>query len=117
MTLTIEKTKAHDVLKFLRDEGFDLLLDIAGVDGLRLGRAVFRDLDVAQLAHDQAHTSNANRSYSFSLGIPQTACSSRLAGRMMTAPDDSMWCGGCGQRTHGLWWTTWLVWLTGWGCQ
>ena len=37
MVLTVKRNRIHDVLAALRDEGFDLLVDIAGVDGLRLG--------------------------------------------------------------------------------
>jgi NADH-quinone oxidoreductase subunit C len=36
--LTVGKARVRDVLSHLREEGFDLLLDIAGVDGLYLGR-------------------------------------------------------------------------------
>ncbi len=36
--LTVRKARIRDVLSRLREEGFDLLLDIAGVDGLHLGR-------------------------------------------------------------------------------
>jgi len=36
--LTVRKARIRDVLSHLREEGFDFLLDIAGVDGLHLGR-------------------------------------------------------------------------------
>jgi NADH/F420H2 dehydrogenase subunit C len=36
--LTATKDRVHDVLADLHSRGFDLLLDIAGVDGLHLGR-------------------------------------------------------------------------------
>jgi NADH/F420H2 dehydrogenase subunit C len=36
--LTATKDRVHDVLVDLHSRGFDLLLDIAGVDGLHLGR-------------------------------------------------------------------------------
>ncbi len=36
--LTVAKDRIHDVLSNLASKGFDLLLDIAGVDGLHLGR-------------------------------------------------------------------------------
>jgi NADH-quinone oxidoreductase subunit C len=35
--LTVSRTRVHDVLSGLKTRGFDLLLDIAGVDGLHLG--------------------------------------------------------------------------------
>jgi len=35
--LTVRKPRIRDVLSYLREEGFDLLLDIAGVDGVHLG--------------------------------------------------------------------------------
>jgi NADH:ubiquinone oxidoreductase subunit C len=35
---TVAKARVHDALSGLRERGFDLLLDIAGVDGLHLGR-------------------------------------------------------------------------------
>jgi NADH/F420H2 dehydrogenase subunit C len=38
MALTIERTALHDVLAFLKERSFDLLLDIGAVDGLHLGR-------------------------------------------------------------------------------
>lgn len=36
--LTVRRDRVHDVLSNLKSKGFDFLLDIAGVDGLRLGR-------------------------------------------------------------------------------
>ena len=38
VVLTVTKDRIHDVLAHLKSKGFDLLLDIAGVDGLHLGR-------------------------------------------------------------------------------
>ena len=38
VVLTVARNRSHDVLSFLRQEGFDMLLDIAGVDGMHLGR-------------------------------------------------------------------------------
>lgn len=38
VVLTVARKRSHDVLSFLRQEGFDMLLDIAGVDGLHLDR-------------------------------------------------------------------------------
>lgn len=37
--LTVTKARVHDVLADLRSRGFDFLMDIAGVDGLNLGRS------------------------------------------------------------------------------
>lgn len=36
LVLVIDRKQSHDVLRQLRDEGFDLLLDIAGIDMLKL---------------------------------------------------------------------------------
>jgi NADH-quinone oxidoreductase subunit C len=36
--LTVARERVHDALAGLKSRGFDLLLDIAGVDGLHLGR-------------------------------------------------------------------------------
>lgn len=36
--LTVGKARIRDVLSQLKEQGFDLLLDIAGVDGMHLGR-------------------------------------------------------------------------------
>jgi len=36
--LTVGRTRVRDVLSHLKEQGFDLLLDIGGVDGLHLGR-------------------------------------------------------------------------------
>lgn len=36
--LTVKKERIHDILVSLKKAGFDLLLDIAGVDALHLGR-------------------------------------------------------------------------------
>ena len=38
VVLTVAKSRVHDALAGLKTRGFDLLLDIAGVDGLHLGR-------------------------------------------------------------------------------
>jgi NADH-quinone oxidoreductase subunit C len=38
VVLTVQRSRVHDVLSNLRAKGFDFLVDIAGVDGLRLGR-------------------------------------------------------------------------------
>ena len=38
VVLTVARKRMHDVLSSLRHEGFDMLLDIAGVDGRDLGR-------------------------------------------------------------------------------
>lgn len=38
VVLTVAKNRVHDALSGLKTRGFDLLLDIAGVDGLHLGR-------------------------------------------------------------------------------
>ncbi len=37
VVLTIKRKRVHDVLAVLKDEGFDMLVDIVGVDGLHLG--------------------------------------------------------------------------------
>ena len=37
VVLTVSRKRSHDVLSFLRDEGFDMLLDVAGVDNLHRG--------------------------------------------------------------------------------
>ena len=49
---------------------------------------------VPQIAHRRP---TLRRSYSLSAGTPQTAQKSPGAGRMMAAPDDSMWWGGTGR--------------------
>ena len=38
VVLTVARNRVHDALSGLKTRGFDLLLDIAGVDGLHLGR-------------------------------------------------------------------------------
>lgn len=38
VVLTVGRKAIRDVLSHLKEQGFDLLLDIAGVDGLHLGR-------------------------------------------------------------------------------
>ena len=38
VVLTVAKSRVHDALSGLHSRGFNLLLDIAGVDGLHLGR-------------------------------------------------------------------------------
>ena len=38
VVVTVSKTRVHDALSFLKAKGFTFLLDIAGVDGLHLGR-------------------------------------------------------------------------------
>lgn len=37
VVLTVNRKRVHDVLALLKEKGFDLLLDIAAVDGLKLG--------------------------------------------------------------------------------
>ena len=38
VVVTVAKARVHDALSGLKTRGFDLLLDIAGVDGLHIGR-------------------------------------------------------------------------------
>ncbi len=38
VVVTVAKTRVHDVLSYLKEQGFNFLLDIAGVDTLGLGR-------------------------------------------------------------------------------
>ncbi len=76
----------------LGDEVFGLSVrKYQQLESAALGRQYLAHLGVAELAHG---ADSRRCSYSWSAGIPETAQKSPVAGRMITAPDDSMLKGG-----------------------